>query len=112
MLIGVIESFKTGDYTFTRRAPSTRVDGRTVLGAQSTIGPVSASIQPVSDDLNSLPEGSRADAYWVIYCATELKVDDRFIDDEGQLCRITGRRPWREWGMQHWVAYAAKEQKP
>lgn len=109
MLRGAIASFATGTYTFTRRAPSTRVDGRSVLGAPTAFDAV-ACVQPASGKtLFSLPEAFRVGASWVIYCTTALRVDDRFVDDDGVTCRITHVMDWRAWGEIHFVAAAAKE---
>lgn len=116
-LIGVIASFKTGTYTVFRRAANTIVNGRAVLGAESSFT-LDASVQPLrGDDLKVLPEGSHTNKTRVIYSASELQTRrDGYEPDKiiinGEPYEVFLCEPWEAFGGDdtgsHWRSYASK----
>lgn len=113
-LRGAIASLSTGTYTVTRRAPDTRVQGRTVEGSESTFSIV-ASVQPVSGrELRDLPEGERGDETIVIYTVTEVRsgANPDEIEVDGSRFVIVKCERWKSFGAQHFRAYAARKDAP
>ncbi len=99
----LIASFASGDYTVTRRAKATYVQGRTVPGATSTLT-INASVQSSEGrDLLRLPEGRRSVDTQVVYTVTQLLVGAQNAPYESDLISIDGGT----WEVQHcekWVA--------
>jgi hypothetical protein len=73
-LAGAIQSLATGSYVVTRRAVSTYVDGRAVLGTTSTFDTGLAVAVPVSGrELERLPEGLRGREVYRLFTTIQLR---------------------------------------
>lgn len=72
-LTGVIQRFKTGTYTITRRTSDTYTNGLRTPGTSSTFT-LDASVQPVTgSDLKILPEARRTEDVRVFWTTTQLQ---------------------------------------
>lgn len=113
-LTGVISRFKTGTYTVTRTAAGTRTLGRYTPGAPSTFSIV-ASIQPVTGrDLQTLPEGQRAEETRVVYTTTELRtrtatVEPDTLSIDSETWAVTKVERWQAFGGTHYRAMVARQ---
>lgn len=117
-----IEDHKTGDYVVTRTQGGTWSKGRQVNGTDSTF-PISASVQPMGDELMDLPEGQTREDVRVIYTVTELitrrrgtpatppaddagRIDADRITIDGDMYRVFKVEKWDHWGETHYRAWA------
>jgi hypothetical protein len=111
-----INDHETGTYSVTRRTGGAYVAGKWIAGAPSTLSIV-ASVQPVGDELQDLPEGQHTDDVRVIYTATQLlsrtaatEPDEVSID--GQPYRVFKVEKWDHWGETHYRCWATKTAVP
>ena len=113
-LTGVIARFKTGDYTVTRSANGTYVNGRLVAGAPSTFS-IEASIQPVTGrELQALPEAYHGEEVKVIYTVTELLAAPTpdVVTIDGEAWEVFKCQRWQAFGGTHYRAHAARSETP
>lgn len=110
----MIARFKTGTYTVTRTAVGTRTNGRYTPGATSTFD-ITASVQPVTGrDLQSLPEGQRAEETRIVYTTTELRtrtatVDPDSISIDSETWAVVKVERWQAFGNTHYRAFVARQ---
>lgn len=108
-LTDVIIAFKTGDYTLTRYAAGTTVDGILTAGAAST-STIEASIQPVSGrDMKIFPEARHSEEDRIVYTVVELQLGD-LITDAGLTWEVKNVKHWVEWDEEHWVSLVSKRE--
>ena len=116
-ILSSIDAFITGTYTVTRRAPETRVKGRAVAGATSTLL-VEASEQPLSGrDLQVLPEGQRADETRKLYSRTTLRARTPasagdLVEIDGESWEVFNTQVWKYRGITYCRAYVSRLAKP
>lgn len=72
-LRGAIRRLKSGTYTVTRTATGTRVDGKYIPGAVTTLSNVVASVQPVTGkELQDVSEGKWTNETIQLWTTTRL----------------------------------------
>jgi len=120
MLLGVINSLKTGTYVVTRTADgSYDAHGRYATGSSSTFN-MDAVVQPYGGGrkMLPLPEGVRAEDVRLIHTATALRTRDNA--GEADSVAIGGENysvyavegPYTLGPSTHYQAYAARRGKP
>jgi hypothetical protein len=115
-LNGAIDDHQTGTYTVTRTQTGVRTRGRYASGASSTF-PIVASVQPVMEELQDLPEGTHADDVRILWTATELRpgtnaTDPDHIEILGIDYRVEKCQRWDHWGETHYVVTCVKTTVP
>ena len=102
-LSGAILSFKTGDYTITRRTPAARVNGVEQDPTSATFI-IEACVQPASGrQLQRLPDGMRQSETIAVYTSTELKTIESapladLISFKGKSYELANVKPFDDLG--------------
>lgn len=116
-LLQVILTFKTGEYTVTRRAAESLSSGVASAGSSTTFE-IEACVQPISGrDLLALREGQRAEETKVIFTETALRTRtsagaaDR-ISIDGDTYEVFNVRKWDTPEETFYKALAAKVGRP
>lgn len=94
---GLIDAFSTGSYTVTRRTAATRLKGRPVAGATSTVTITAAVVPATGQDLQRVPEGRRDVETRVLFTATQLRTGAAGAAWEADLVQLEGL----QWEVQH-----------
>ena len=106
---------KTGDYTVTRTAASTVLQGRQVAGAPSTFS-IAASVQPYNGTvLRVLPEGIHTEDVRHVYTTTELRArprPDKIAIGSSTFAVFAVEGPWDAFGGTHYIAHVARQELP
>lgn len=108
---GAIGSFSTGTYTRTRYAPGTVTNGVGARGAPA-LASIVASVQPITGkDLQSLPEGRRADEAKAVFTTSELRVADR-VAIGGDVLEVDKVEQWDAFGATYYRAVCSRRTMP
>jgi hypothetical protein len=116
-LRGVIARFASGQYTVTRHAAESYVDGLLVAGSTSTFS-ITASVQPVTGrELQTLPEAQHGREVRVVFTTAELRTRQAgnapdTIEIDGETWAVERQEGWNAFGGYHSRAFITRMEIP